>query len=316
MSDKKRKGLGKGLSALMGSGDKEVVKAVAEAEKTGVQEIELSIIDVNPNQPRKIFNETEIDGLAKSIEENGLINPLTLRKKNDRYQIISGERRFRAMKLLGRKKAAALVLDVPDVKMLEITLVENIQREDLNSIEIARSYKQLINDLSIRQEDLAKRVGKSRSAISNAMRILDLNDNIINMIIEGKLTEGHARTILSIEGDSKREKFAHEIVEKGYSVRECENIVKAKKEGLNTQTNKTTDSEKTENKKDPNIRRVESDLEKIFATKVNVLDKGNNEGKIVIEYYSSDDFSRIMEILENVSESNNKNKSATTEIKY
>ena len=301
---------GQGLNALIKSTDNEIRTSAEEAEKRGVLEIDLSLIDVNPDQPRKVFNEEEIQGLAESIRENGLINPITLREKDGQYQIISGERRFRAFKFLNRDKVPALVLqNIDDSKMLELTLVENIQRADLNAIEIARSYKKLIYDLNIKQEELANRVGKSRSTISNSMRILDLSENIQNLILESKITEGHARAILSLEDENQREEFAKEIIENGYSVRECEKIVKERKNNNSVQDNQeaenNNESIKKEKKKDPNIRQLENDLEKIFSTKVNVLDKNGKEGKIVIEYYSSDDLSRIMDMLEKIHEREN-----------
>ncbi|WP_297300204.1 ParB/RepB/Spo0J family partition protein [uncultured Brachyspira sp.] len=301
---------GQGLNALIKSTDNEIRTSAEEAEKRGVLEIDVSLIDVNPDQPRKVFNEEEIQGLAESIRENGLINPITLREKDGQYQIISGERRFRAFKFLNRDKVPALVLqNIDDSKMLELTLVENIQRADLNAIEIARSYKKLIYDLNIKQEELANRVGKSRSTISNSMRILDLSENIQNLILESKITEGHARAILSLEDENQREEFAKEIIENGYSVRECEKIVKERKNNNSVQDNQeaenNNESIKKEKKKDPNIRQLENDLEKIFSTKVNVLDKNGKEGKIVIEYYSSDDLSRIMDMLEKIHEREN-----------
>ncbi|MDO6993782.1 ParB/RepB/Spo0J family partition protein [Brachyspira innocens] len=299
---------GQGMNALIKSADSEIRKAAEEAEKRGVLEVDISLIDVNPDQPRKIFNEEEIQGLAESIRENGLINPITLREKDGQYQIISGERRFRAFKFLNRDKVPALVLEnIDDSKMLELTLVENIQRADLNPIEIARSYKKLIYDLNIKQEELANRVGKSRSTISNSMRILDLSENIQNLILESKITEGHARAILSLTDENEREAFAKEIIENGYSVRECEKIVKDRKNDNNSQENTENNQKdnKKEIKKDPNIRQLENDLEKIFSTKVNVIDKNGKEGKIVIEYYSSDDLSRIMDMLEKIHEREN-----------
>lgn len=286
-------GLGRGMGALINSGDADIKKAVEEAEKNGVLEIDIKLIEVNPDQPRKVFNEEEIKGLAESIKENGLINPITLREKDGKYQIISGERRFRAFKFLERNKVPALVLqNIADSKMLELTLVENIQRADLNPIEIARSYKKLIYELNIKQEELANRVGKSRSAVANSMRILDLSDSIQNLILEGKITEGHARAILSLPDEKERESFAKLIIEKNYSVRECERIAKEKK------SIKYKNKEKV--KKDPNLKKLENDLEKIFSTKVNVVDKNGKDGKIIIEYYSSDDLSRIMDILDSI----------------
>ena len=295
---------GQGLSALIKSTDNEIRTAAEEAERRGVLEIDVSLIDVNPDQPRKVFNEEEIQGLAESIK-------ITLREKDGKYQIISGERRFRAFKFLNRDRVPALVLEnIADSKMLELTLVENIQRADLNAIEVARSYKKLIYDLNIKQEELANRVGKSRSTISNSMRILDLSENIQNLVLESKISEGHARTILSLDNENEREEFAKEIVEKGYSVRECERIVKERKNNISNDHNTSNNEEnienqnevKKENKKDPNIKKLENDLEKIFSTKVNVIDKNGKEGKIVIEYYSSDDLSRIMDMLEKVYE--------------
>ena len=163
--------------------------------------------------------------------------------------------------------------------------------------------------MNIKQEELANRVGKSRSTISNSMRILELSENIQNLILESKITEGHARAILSLSDENEREAFAKEIIENGYSVRECEKIVKDKKENNNTADNenneKSDNKAKKENKKDPNIKQLENDLEKIFSTKVNVLDKNGKEGKIVIEYYSADDLSRIMDMLEKIHEKEN-----------
>lgn len=308
----RRGGLGgQGMNALIKSGDKEIKRAVEEAEKNGVLEIDVSLIDVNPDQPRKVFNEEEIQGLAESIKENGLINPITLREKDGKYQIISGERRFRAFKFLNRDKVPALVLqNIADSKMLELTLVENIQRADLNAIEIARSYKKLIYDLNIKQEELANRVGKSRSTISNSMRILELSENIQNLILESKITEGHARAILSLTDENEREAFAKEIAENGYSVRECERIVKEKKGNESSKKEENISEVKKENKKDPNIKKLENDLEKIFSTKVNVIDKNGKEGKIVIEYYNADDLSRIMDMLEKIHEKENSIKPA------
>lgn len=309
----KKGGLGgAGLNALLqsaGMNSVEVQKSVEEAEKTGVLEIDVSLIELNPDQPRKIFKDDEIEGLAKSILENGLINPVTLREKDGRYQIISGERRFRALKFLNKTKIPSLVLkNIPDSKMLELTLVENIQRSDLNAIEIARSYKKLIEELNIKQEELANRIGKSRSSISNSMRLLDLSDSIQELVLDGKITEGHARSILSLEDNDDREIMALEIIENNYSVRETERLVKEKKDSklTNIKTEENTSSIKKENinstiiNKDPNIRRLEDDLEKIFATKVNVVDKNGREGKIVIEYYSSDDLERIMDMLDSI----------------
>lgn len=299
----KKRGLGRGMDALLKTNDSAIKEAVKNAEKNGILEVSLLKIKPNPDQPRKIFKDDEIRELAETIKENGLINPLTLRDKGDHYQIISGERRFRALKYLKMEKANALVLDVSDEKMLEITLVENIQRSDLNAVEIAESYKKLIDIFNIRHEDLAHRVGRSRSAITNSMRILDLSSSIRQMIINEKLSEGHARVLLSVGDLKEREKLAKETVENKYSVRDLERLVKGEKiektDKIEAAKIQSKESHKTEIKsKDPNIKKIENELEKIFATKVSVQDKNGKEGRIVIEYYSADDFSRIIEIIE------------------
>jgi ParB family chromosome partitioning protein len=313
MSSKKRHGLGKGMNALIKSNDIEIVEALETADKMGVQEIDMTNIDVNPDQPRKVFVTDDIEGLARTIDEHGLINPITLREKNGRYQIISGERRFRALKFLNRTKAPALILNVQDSKMLELTLIENIQREDLNAIEIAYSYKKLIDDLDIKQEDLANRVGKSRSTITNSMRILDLSDNIKSYIVEGKITEGHARSILSFSDKDAREKLALEIIENSYSVRKVEEIVRNSK----LDKKEIIENIKKVVKKDPNLRNIENRLEKIFSTRVLLHDKEGQAGRIVIEYFSPDDLERIMEIMEACDEHKENRRSNTrTEINY
>lgn len=303
MAVKKKHGLGKGLNALIKSNDTEIVSALEQASSSGVKEIDISLIDVNPLQPRKVFNKDEIEGLAETILEHGLINPITLREKNGRYQIISGERRFRALKHLDRNKAPSLVLEnVPDSKMLELTLIENIQREDLNPIEIAESYKNLIEFLNIKQDDLAKRVGKNRSTVANAMRILDLSDDIKNLILEEKISEGHARALLSIKDEKERNSIALSIIENSYTVRDVENISKDIKASKEVTSGKSNAKETLKKKIDPNIKKIESYLEKIFATKVSVDDKNGNEGRIIIEYYSTDDFERIIDILDSFKE--------------
>ncbi len=294
----KKRGLGKGLDALLKSdkeniinNDKEIRKSLDEVHTTvGVSKILLSKIKPNPDQPRKVFNDNEIKELAETIKSNGLINPLTLRCKDNEYQLVSGERRFRALQSLGMEEADAIVIEVADEKMLEITLIENIQRADLNAVEIALSYRKLIDDFKIKHDDLAKRIGRNRSTVTNSMRILELSDSIKQLIIEEKISEGHARALLSEKDEIRRERLAIEIVEKSLSVRDIENIVKIKDKNI------YKDNEAKPN--DPNLKKIENDLEKIFATKVNVVDKNGQSGKIVIEYYSSDDLIRIIDILE------------------
>ncbi len=316
---KKRGGLGgRGVNALLKADEAMDQSGEQEQNNLGIQKVDMSKIVPNPDQPRVVFDEDEIGGLAASIESNGLINPLTLRLKDGEYQIISGERRFRALKSLGREFAEAIVLDVGDERMLEITLVENIQRADLNAIEIAQSYKKLLDDFNITHEEIAKRVGKSRSTVTNSMRILELSKDIRDLIVIGKISEGHARVLLREKDEDMRRLYAMEIIDKSLSVRELENMFK---EDSNSSDSGASEGEESgevdfdsENQngeiqakiidnqnvqmKDANHRKIENDLEKIFATKVNLVSKDSKAGKIVIEYYSPEDLMRIIDILE------------------
>ncbi len=336
----KKRGLGKGLDALLKSDEnKEQVLAEQQPNNMGVQKVEMSKIVPNPDQPRKVFDEEHIRGLAESIESNGLINPLTLRLKDGEYQIISGERRFRALKSLGRELAEAIVLDVGDERMLEITLVENIQRADLNAIEIAQSYRKLMDDFNITHDEIAKRVGKSRSTVTNSMRILELSEDIRALIIQEKISEGHGRVLLREKDEDMRRLLAAEVVEKSLSVRDLENLFKENNgNGVNAENGEDSEqtasedssennSENGENKehggetpnvqvKDANHRKIENDLEKIFATKVNLVSKDYKAGKIVIEYYSPEDLMRIIDILEKDALSNRDTLSKTEVIHY
>lgn len=323
---KKKGGLGgKGLNALLKADEATEQNNIEnnEPNNMGVQKVSMSKIVPNPDQPRKVFDEENIRGLAESIESNGLINPLTLRLKDGEYQIISGERRFRALKSLGRELAEAIVLDVGDERMLEITLVENIQRADLNAIEIAQSYRKLMDDFNITHDEIAKRVGKSRSTVTNSMRILELSEDIRNLIVQNKISEGHARVLLREKDEDMRRLLAAEVIEKGLSVRDLENLFKENNENSSdtaadgqsryeidadglTSDESTDDTSDSEQKgeaanivvKDANHRKIENDLEKIFATKVNLVSKDFKTGKIIIEYYSPEDLIRIIDILE------------------
>ncbi|MEK6793345.1 MAG: ParB/RepB/Spo0J family partition protein [Spirochaetota bacterium] len=285
MSSKKR-ALGRGIGALIkDQGFKE-----DDIAEEGLTEIPLTKIEPNAYQPRKHFNEAEIENLAQSIKEHGLMSPVLVRRRAaDRYEIIAGERRFRAFKSLKKQKIPAIVMNVPDNKMLERALIENIQRADLNPIEIAESYRRLIDDLGLRHDDLAARVGKSRPVITNALRLLDLPVTIRHLLVQEKISEGHARLILSITDENARESFANEIISGGYSVKKAEEILKGKRGKKRAKTGTPA--------KDPNVRKVESDLTKLLGTKVSVHDE-KGRGKIVIEYYNNEDFSRIMEIFE------------------
>ncbi|MBI4976511.1 MAG: ParB/RepB/Spo0J family partition protein [Spirochaetes bacterium] len=283
-----KRALGRGISALIrDQGFKE-----EDISEEGLTEISLTKIDPNTWQPRKHFDEAEIENLAHSIRENGLMTPILVRKRGmERYEIVAGERRFRAFKFLKKLKIPAIVVTVADNKMLELALIENIQREELSPIEVAESYKRLITDLGLKHDELATRLGKSRPVITNAMRLLDLPASVQKYLVEGKISEGHARIILSLPDETARISFAETIVADGLSVKKAEDALKSKRD------KKKGKSGAEEARKDPNVKKVESDLTKLFGTKVSVHDE-KGKGRIVIEYYDSEDFSRIMDILE------------------
>lgn len=286
MATTKKKALGRGINALIREQGFEDAKAIDNTEEAP-KEIPVSKVAPNPWQPRKSFSEENIKTFAESIRENGLLQPITVRKKGAGYELVMGERRLRAFKYLEKRMIPAVILDASDSQMRVYALVENVSREDLNPIEAAEGYRQIIENERMKQEDLAHKMGKSRSAITNAMRLLDLPESVKRMLVNGKLTEGHGRALLALENEKDILRFAEEIVEKGYSVRFAEAHAKTAK-------HKTPGEPK---RKDPNIRKLEKDFEKALGTRVTIHDNGG-KGKIVVEYYSSDDFARILELIE------------------
>jgi ParB family chromosome partitioning protein len=225
--------------------------------------------------------------LSNSIKEHGVVQPIIVRKLDDSYQIVAGERRWRAARLAGLKIVPVVVKDYSNVQVMEIALIENLQRQDLNSIEEALSYKSLIEEQDMTQENIANRIGKSRSAIANTLRLLNLPEEIRNMVVHGKISAGHARALLTVEDKNKQMEIAQKIIDQQLNVRDIEKLV--------MQKDKT--EQKKENKKDIEIVELEEQLKKTFATKVNILHK-KNRGKIEIEYYSNDDLERILELLQ------------------
>jgi ParB family chromosome partitioning protein len=282
----KRYGLGKGLGALIPDDlsiqdDKDINK--------DVNKISINMIRANESQPRKSFDENKLNSLTASIKEHGIIQPLVLKKdEGDTYTIIAGERRWRAAKLAGLKEIPAVIMNVTEKQVLEISLIENIQREDLNPIEEALAYKKLIDDFKLTQEELSERVGKSRTAITNCLRLLNLDLRVQQYVIEGVITEGHGRAILGVEDKNFQFKLAQTVIDEGLSVRETEKLAKNM-----LHDNKRKRKEKDEN---PYYIDIEERLKNIFGTKVSIK-SGRNKGKIEIEYYSEDDLQRIVELL-------------------
>ena len=322
---KKALALGRGLSEILKShhvtapvNSESEINGVDESEidsSKRIVEIAIDLIDRNPYQPRTTFNEDELSELANSIKQQGLIQPIVLRRVGDRYQIISGERRTRASKLAGFSTIKAQVYENLDDKVMsEWALIENIQRVDLNPVEIARSYQKLIENYEYTHEDLAKAVGKSRSAITNALRLLKLPETVLKWIEEGKIAGGAARALCS-DKIADPEALALRIIEEGLNVRQIEaisrgeDINKPKDENQETAENVDTQpaGEKPEAPAKPkpelsaDMKQFESRLETFFGTKVqlNPSAAGKPEGTIVIKYYSMDDLNRIQEIMEN-----------------
>lgn len=290
---KKMGGLGKGLGALI---PEEKKPQVIEEKNSLSRSMVLNLIKPNPDQPRKNFDYEKIDELAKSIKENGIIQPLILKKSsNDTYIIIAGERRWRAAKSLGLREVPCVVLeDVQDDEILKMSLIENIQREDLNPIEEAMAYDKLMSDLKITQQQLSESMGKSRTAIANCLRLLNLDKSVQEYLVDGVITEGHGRALLGLSERNLQDDIAKKIIDENLSVRQTEMLVKHINEKQNLIKNKELNNLK---KVSPFIRDIEQRLESYFGTKVEVNAKNKNKGKIQIEYYSEDDLQRIIEIL-------------------
>ena len=288
----KKFGLGKGLNALIPEDtilDKTIEKS-KDAKDNDSMLVKINLIKSNDEQPRKSFDDEKIMELAESIKSNGIIQPLILRKDKNEYIIVAGERRWRAAKSIGVKEVPAIVMELTDKQVLEISLIDNIQREDLNSIEEAVAYKKLIDDFNLTQEELSKRIGKSRVAITNTLRLLNLSEDVQQYLIEGVISEGHGRALLGITDSKKQCELAQSVIDDKLSVRELELLIRK----IKTDTRKT--KTKSSNEGNPYYKDVMYKLENYFGTKVNITNK-NNKGKIEIEYYSEEDLQRILEII-------------------
>lgn len=290
----KKTGLGKGLDALFStsplSDDKEeekVVEKIDESEK--IHKIKITEIEPNKNQPRRNFNSESIDELAESIKRYGVIQPIIVSKKDNYYEIIAGERRWRASKKAGLTEMPCIIRESEEKENKEIALIENIQREDLNPIEKARSFRTLLDEYGLTQQELADTLGISRSALTNTVRLLNLDPRVIDLALEGKLTEGHCRSLVVVDDTDKQYKMALQVIENGDSVREVERMVKGKKQGK---------AKNTRNAKYEAIYKdIEDRFQGFFGTKVK-LDAGRKKGKIIIEYVSNEDLERILELLD------------------
>lgn len=287
----KERGLGRGIKALLEDFDLE--------DRSKVTNVSIDKIKPNPNQPRKNFNENSLRELAESIKQKGILQPIIVRERNGFYEIVVGERRWRSAKIAGLSEVPVIIRnDIDDASSLELALIENIQREDLNPIDLANAYNELIQKYNLTQEDISKIVGKSRSAIANTLRLLKLPDKVKEYIIQGKLSEGHGRALLSLESDEEILKVAKECIDKNLSVRELEELVNFRKNsGITLNVSRETKQNKNTSKSSE-ISNIEEDFIERLGTKVSVI--GDlNKGKIVINYYSRDDLERIYNILMN-----------------
>jgi ParB family transcriptional regulator, chromosome partitioning protein len=284
-----RRPLGRGLSALLGDDG----PAPAPVDRSSISDLDIDLIRPNPEQPRTRFAEQELESLAKSIVTNGVVQPIVVRPSDGKFEIVAGERRWRAAQRAGLRKIPAAVRDVSDDKLLELALIENIQRQELNPIEEARAYRKLIDNIGLTQEEVAERVGRERTLIATTIRLLQLPDDIQGLIEEGKLSTGHGRAILMAEVPSVQRRTARKVIEDGLSVRETEKLVKRM-----TKEGQTAETKKVSPKKDPNFGLAETKLSRHLHTKVKIVPKGTGTaGRIEIEYYSSDELDRVYQII-------------------
>lgn len=293
----KRGGLGKGLDSLIKENKTAKHTAPVKKEAVNAGPIMMKINDVEPNrdQPRKHFEEDALLELADSIKQFGILQPLIVQKRNDYYEIIAGERRWRAAKQAGIKEIPVIIKEYTDQEIVEISLIENIQRENLNPIEEAQAYKRLLNEFRLKQDEVAERVSKSRTAVTNSMRLLKLDERVQQMIIDDMISTGHARALLAIEDKEQQYVLANKVFDEKLSVRDTEKLVKELKKPK-------------KEKEKPVIQNafVYEDLEEriksIIGSKVHVNHKANGKGKIEIEYYSDNDLERIFELLMSIQE--------------
>lgn len=300
MSAKKRNALGRGLGALLEDSDKVDSKSAKQEKSISSEnfiEVEHHQVETNPFQPRNHFDQEALEELAESIRVQGIIQPITIRRVSEgAYQLISGERRFQASKLAGLKKVPAYVRTANDQQMLEMGLIENIQRENLNAIEIALSYQRLISECDLKQEELGDRVGKKRATINNYLRLLKLPPDIQAAVRDQKLSMGHARTLISIEDIDMQLSLFKKIMAEDLSVRKTELLVRDLVNGTDKPSSEPTET--VSHSSTPEIQRLQTKLSSHFGTKINVKSDQKHKGEIKIPFVSLEDLNRILEILE------------------
>lgn len=289
------RGLGKGLDALIpvSSDVKNNKRASSSSEKEKGPEtlVKITMVEPNREQPRKTFDEESLNELAESIKQFGLLQPILVQDRKDYYEIIAGERRWRAAKIAGLKEVPVIIKNLTEQEIVEISLIENIQRENLNPIEEALAYKKLLNEFHLKQEEVAERVSKSRTAVTNSMRLLKLAEEVQKMVVKEEITTGHARALLGIEDEEQQISTAKKIVHEKLSVRDIEKLVK--------NMNKPAKEKKLSEQKNHDFiyQDIEEKLKLSLGTKVSIAAKENGSGKIEIEFYSGDDLERLLDIL-------------------
>jgi ParB family chromosome partitioning protein len=298
-----RKGLGKGLDSMIpdkvGSKAAKVEKAEKPTSEHAADAVMMDISKVEPNrdQPRKKFDEDALLELAESIKQFGVLQPLLVQERDEYYEIIAGERRWRAAMMANVKEIPVIIKKLSEQEIMEISLIENIQREDLNPIEEAQAYKRLLTEFHLKQDEVAERVSKSRTAVTNAMRLLKLNDKVQQMVIDEMLSTGHARALLGIEDQEKQYSIAQKIFDEKLSVRDTEKLVKSLQ---NENKKEPKEPEKLDPKLEAIYRDLEEQMKNILGTKVTINHKDAKKGKLEIEYYSQDELDRIIDLLRSV----------------
>jgi ParB family transcriptional regulator, chromosome partitioning protein len=283
-----RQTLGRGISALLG----EEIPTVSEAPSL---EIDIDLIEPNPEQPRTRFNDKELDELSQSIRENGVVQPIVVRRRGSRYQIVAGERRWRASQRAELRRIPAIVREVSDEQLLQLALIENIQRQELNPIEEGKAFRKLIDSTGLTQDEVARRVGKDRTVIATSMRLLKLPAEIQTQVEQGVLTAGHGRALLTTDDEKLQRAVAKMVVEYGWSVRETERAMKGRKPAA---SQRVTPGEPSIVPVDPNVKAAETRLMRRLSTGVKIIPgRRGAGGKIEIEYYSTDDLNRIYEAI-------------------
>ena len=303
----KRMALGKGADALLrninGTNtaiDEAVDKNIDDNtnKKAGELMVKISLVEPNRNQPRKMFDKDSLDELTKSVKQYGVLQPIIVKKIGNRYEIVAGERRWRAAQAPGLAELPVVVRDYDDQKAKEIAIIENIQRTDLNPIEEALAYKSLIEEYNLTQEELSDKVSKNRSTITNSLRLLKLSKNIQQYMIDGQISSGHARALLSLEDEGKRELLALDIMKRSLSVRDTEKAAKALSKKKNVELSDITETSKEDTVRDLSLfyKEYEDSIQGVLGTKVHINQKDKNKGRIEIEYYSQVELDRIMDI--------------------